>query len=172
VGDISIERPVGSGLLASTPAAVLGTISNLSASAGDTTLALTWTAAANATSHQPQHRTGANAYADFGAPLSGAATSVTITGLTNGTAYDVRVIAGDGSTTTTSNVVSRTPAAPPVLGDLDNNLPGSGWSLENRDALVLQVNEEFVNYGVDGQGGLQGAEDPRLRWDNPLWAFG
>ena len=34
---------------------------------------------------------------------------MTITGLTNGTAYDTRIVASDGSTTTNSNVVTATP---------------------------------------------------------------
>lgn len=94
------------------PGGVLGTISDLSATAGDTQSILSWTAAANASSHQPQYRTtGSGTWLNFGSPLGGSATGTTVTGLVNTTDYDFRVVAGDGFTTTNSNVDTATPVA-------------------------------------------------------------
>lgn len=92
--------------------AQLGTITNLVASAGDGQVFLSWTPAANATSHQPQYRlTGAGGFTNFGSPLGGSAGSVTVTGLENGSQYEFRVVAGDGVATTNSNVPTATPGA-------------------------------------------------------------
>ena len=91
----------------------LGTITNLAATAGDTQVTLNWTAASGATSQQPRFATASGGpWTNFGAALSGTATTVTVTGLTNGTLYFFTVTATDGATTTTSNEVSATPKLP------------------------------------------------------------
>lgn len=90
----------------------LGTIADLAATPGDTESVLTWTPAANATSHLPQYKEATSGtWLDFGSALNGSAATVTITGLTNGTLYDTQVVAGDGTSTTDSNTAQVTPAA-------------------------------------------------------------
>lgn len=92
------------------PVSALGSISDLEAISGDGQVALSWTPASNATSHRPQHSTdGGSTWTDFGSVLGGSAASVVVTGLTNGLAYDFRVVASDGITTTYSNQQTATP---------------------------------------------------------------
>lgn len=103
---VTPEPPVG-----------LGTPSNLSATPHDGEVALTWTPAANATSHQPQHRAGTSGtWQNAGEQMGGSASSRIVTGLTNGQLYQFRVQASDGSNTTTSSVVSATPQVPEPTG--------------------------------------------------------
>lgn len=91
----------------------LGTITDLSATAGNGQVSLAWTPAANATSHQPQYRASGNGtWNSYGSPLSGSAGSVTVVGLQNGTQYEFRVIASDGVSQTTSNTATATPQVP------------------------------------------------------------
>jgi hypothetical protein len=117
----------------------LGTIDDLSPSAGDTQVILSWSLVENATSYQPRFNDGGG-YEDFGSPLGASAVNVTVTGLTNDVEHDFIVVASDGVTTTNSNEVSATPADPgdepflpsgmALLGT--NNfsaIPGSGWQL-------------------------------------------
>lgn len=111
MGRVVIRRGAGA-------APALGTIADLSATAGDTQVVLAWTAAANATSHQPQYRaSGSGTWLDFGSALGGSATGVTVTGLTNDQAYEFSVVAGDGVTTTRSNVETATPVASGSVAD-------------------------------------------------------
>lgn len=95
------------------PAPVLGTITDLSATAGVESAVLAWTPAANATSHQPQYSDDGETWANFGSALSGSADGITVTGLTASVEYSFRVIASDGSTQTISNTDTATPQAAP-----------------------------------------------------------
>jgi hypothetical protein len=93
------------------PPLELGTITNLNATPGNTSVGLTWTPAANATSHLPQRRlTGGSTWTDHsGGALGGSASSATFTGLINGTSYEFRVAASDGTSTTFSNIATASP---------------------------------------------------------------
>lgn len=103
------------GFIRTVGAPSLGTITDLAAIPGNGQIALSWTPAAHATSHQPQYRAqGSETWLSFGSPLSGTASGVTVTGLTPGTPYEARVVASDGVSQTFSNVVTATPTAPPA----------------------------------------------------------
>jgi fibronectin type 3 domain-containing protein len=91
--------------MAPAPAAPTG----LSATAGNTQVALSWTAPANATSYQV-YRNGALI-------ASPTATSYTDTGLTNSTTYSYYVKAVNQTTpSAASSTITATPAKPPVNG--------------------------------------------------------
>ncbi|MGO9801845.1 MAG: protease pro-enzyme activation domain-containing protein [Steroidobacteraceae bacterium] len=101
------------------PAAPAG----LSATAGNAMATLTWSAATGATSYNLYQGTAAGG--EGGAPVnSSTATSITVSGLTNGTAYYFTVAAVDaGGASAKSNEASATPMAPPSHG-------GGGGSLD------------------------------------------
>jgi hypothetical protein len=93
-----------------------------SATAGDTTVALVWTAPASGgsaiTDYIIEQRIGAGSWTTV-TDGTGTGTGYTVTGLTNGTAYDYRVSAVNAvGTGPVSNVLSATPAE-----------PGSGFAL-------------------------------------------
>jgi hypothetical protein len=124
-----------------TSSAQLGTITNLSAGAGDSLVGLSWTPAANATTHQPQYKLqSSGTWTNFGSALGGSASSVTVTSLSNDSPYNFRVVAGNGSTTTISNVASATPFEPSgewranepagftqIVDHNGDQIPGVGW---------------------------------------------
>ena len=87
----------------------LGT-STLSAAAGNASASITWTAATGATSYTLQTSpTTAGTFSNVSGAVNTTALSFNASGLTNGTLYCYRVIASNGSATTTSNVVCVTP---------------------------------------------------------------
>jgi|GEM_PF-1910930 len=92
-----------------TPNVSLGT-STLSATAGNASASITWTAATGATSYTLQTSpTTAGTFSNVSGAVNTTALSFNASGLTNGTLYCYRVIASNGSATTTSNVVCVTP---------------------------------------------------------------
>jgi hypothetical protein len=112
------------------PPPELGTITNLAAAPGDGVAWLTWTPAANATSHQPQYRaTGSGTWLNSGSAIGGSANSATVAGLTNGTAYEFRVVASDGTNNTASNTATATPAV--VSGHNQHEPAGMTFITEN-----------------------------------------
>jgi len=86
----------------------------LTATPGDRTVTLTWTASAGATSYEVWGRTGSDAFARVAGGLTGA--SFTDTGLVNGATYEYYVVAVNvyGSSGA-SNVKAATPQAPTVV---------------------------------------------------------
>ena len=88
---------------------------------GDGTLVVSWAAVDNATGYKVQWKSGGQGYntADRQATVTpGSTTSHTITGLTNGTEYSVRVIATrtDANDSLPSASVQGTPAVPTAAG--------------------------------------------------------
>ena len=107
--------------LVATAVALLAAPTITALTVGDTTLAVTWTAPANTSvsdisSYKVQWKSGTQSFDSSRQHTAGASdTSYTITSLTNGVEYDVRVIAvgeiGDGNPSAT---MSGTPTAPVV----------------------------------------------------------
>ena len=99
-----------------TPAAVPpGRVTEVSLTTGNTQLTVKWTAVSDATGYKVQWRSSDETFADDAIVSSGTTTRYTITGLTNGTTYTVRVLAtktgaSDGAL---SVEVSGTPAVTP-----------------------------------------------------------
>ena len=95
-----------------TPGAVPGQVTGVKVTPGTGRLKVDWDAVTNADGYKVQWKSGAETFADAAANsreatvTSGSTTSHTITGLTNGTAYDVQVIA------TRTNADDGTPSAP------------------------------------------------------------
>ncbi len=128
-------------------APVLGTPANLTATPGDGQSSLSWVPAANATSHQPQYRAvGSGSWLDFGSALGGSASSVDVTGLTNGQEYEFRVVASDGTSTTTSNTDTATPAEI-TTGDPITLLHGV-MGPPSSDGVVIKFKSEVDADGV------------------------
>ena len=107
-----------------------GRVSGLSVTEGNAQLALSWSAVGGATGYKVQWKSGTQTFADAATDArqyvvsSGTTTAHTITGLTNGTPYTVRVIAtnsaGDGppsavvsATTVAADPATTNPALPP-----------------------------------------------------------
>ena len=107
-----------------------GRVSGLSVTEGNAQLALSWSAVGGATGYKVQWKSGTETFADAATDArqyvvsSGTTTAHTITGLTNGTPYTVRVIAtnsaGDGppsavvsATTVAAGPATTNPALPP-----------------------------------------------------------
>ena len=95
-----------------TPGAAPGQVTGVEVTPGTGRLKVDWDAVTNADGYKVQWKSGAETFADAAANsreatvTSGSTTSHTITGLTNGTAYDVQVIA------TRTNADDGTPSAP------------------------------------------------------------
>ena len=93
-------------------ALVPGQVPGVMITPGTGQLAVAWEAVTNADGYKVQWKAGAETFADAATAgreaivSSGSTTSHTITGLTNGTAYDVQVIA------TRTNAADETPSAP------------------------------------------------------------
>ena len=95
-----------------TPVAAPGQVTGVEVTPGTGRLKVDWDAVTNADGYKVQWKSGAETFADAAANsreatvTSGSTTRHTITGLTNGTAYDVQVIA------TRTNADDGTPSAP------------------------------------------------------------
>ena len=95
-----------------TPGAAPGQVTGVEVTPGTGRLKVDWDAVTNADGYKVQWKSGAETFADAAANsreatvTSGSTTRHTITGLTNGTAYDVQVIA------TRTNADDGTPSAP------------------------------------------------------------
>ena len=95
-----------------TPVAAPGRVTGVEVRPGTGQLAVEWAATAAADGYKVQWKSGAETFADAAADsreaviASGSTTSHTITGLANGTAYDVQIIA------TRTNADDGTPSAP------------------------------------------------------------
>ena len=95
-----------------TPVAVPGQVTGVRITPGTGRLTVAWDTATDADGYKVQWKSGAETFADAATAgreatvSSGSTTSHTITGLTNGTAYDVQVIA------TRTNAEDGTPSAP------------------------------------------------------------
>lgn len=118
----------------------LGTIADLSATAGVESAVLSWTAAANATSQQPQYSDDGSTWTNFGSALSGSATQVTVTGLTASVSYSFRVVASDGVTTTTSNVDT----AAPTEASADHPNEPAGLTMITDRAFNARVEDSWT----------------------------
>lgn len=126
---VGTTNAFGTGDAATGSATPAATVTNqptgLLATGSDAQLSLTWTAPSDIggsaiTDYVIEYKTGSDAYAEFPHAAS-VATTATITGLTNGYTYTVRVSAVNGqgtstpSETTTGIPVSATPTAPQAL---------------------------------------------------------
>lgn len=90
--------------------------------AGDTTVTLQWDQVTGADGYQVQYRAGSSdPFALFVDVPGEASTGVTVSGLTNGTSYDFRVVAYQGAAVSSpTSIITRTPAltAPGVPVDI------------------------------------------------------
>ena len=90
-----------------------GKVSGVSASAGNTSLAVSWTATTDATSYKVQWKSGAQNWDAENRQTTSTTASATLSSLTNNTAYTIRVAAvnatGDGAW---SDEATGTPVAP------------------------------------------------------------
>ena len=89
-------------------------VAGVSASAGNTSLAVSWTAVTGATSYKVQWKSGTQEYDATNRQTTSTTASATLSTLTNNTAYTIRVAAvnatGDGAW---SDEATGTPVAPP-----------------------------------------------------------
>jgi fibronectin type III domain protein len=127
------------------------------ASRGNTTADVSWTAPASngggtVTGWILQVRTGATVVRTI--PLTGAATATTVTGLTNGTAYNFRVQAvnavGAGALSTASNTVTpaAVPGAPGILAPTQGPAGGTLTAVANWTAPAVTGGTAITNYRV------------------------
>ncbi|EFM12274.1 Mannan endo-1,4-beta-mannosidase [Paenibacillus curdlanolyticus YK9] len=80
----------------------------VSGTAGNAQTTLTWTASTSATSYKIERAAGSGAYTALASSLTGL--TYTDTTAVNGTVYNYRVVASNSAGSTTSNVVTLTPA--------------------------------------------------------------
>ena len=142
------------GLTPLEPAGTMDTPADFTATAGDTTVRLTWSAVTGAVAYQVQYKeaTSSTWLVDRLTDL----TALTVSGLTNGTQYDFRVIASDGTpsnVSTPTSPLSRTPqlTAPgtPVGVSAAPGDPGQlvvTWSAAATGGAVASYS---VRYGTD-----------------------
>ncbi len=169
--DIFVSSNGTGGAAATAP----GQVTGLGATPGNGQAVLAWTAPANGgsaiTDYVVEFRTGAAAFAVFSDGVS-TATGATVTGLTNGTAYDFRVSAvnavGPGAVSAT---VSATPTVSGSVFVLDNFNGAAGTLLQahSPDTGGAWSKQEGLtsDYAIDGAGGLYlpGGTDARTYWN-------
>ncbi len=134
-----------------------GVVAAPTANRGDTTASLDWTAPANdggdpITGYSVQVRTGTTVFrTDI---LTGTGTSTTVTGLTNGTAYNFRVAAtnslGTGSFSASSNTVTpaTVPDPPVILAPAQGPVGGALTAVANWQAPANNGGAAISNYRV------------------------
>lgn len=120
----------------------------LSATAGNGSVTLNWTAATDDVG-VTRYEVWKNTPNTWLAGLGSSARSYTVTGLTNGTSYSFRVVAYDSAGKyTNSNVVSATPVAP--VSTEDTTAPSVTWTTPAEDATVSGYMFEAGNSGPSG----------------------
>ena len=141
----SASNSVGTGatsnVVSATPVTTPDAPSGLTASAGDKRVILSWSAPSNdggadVTDYTIEYRTGSawQKYTDG----ENTSTSATVTGLTNGVAYEFRASASNSvGTGATSNVVSAMPLAPQPVKILDVPDAPSGLTASAGDKRVV-----------------------------------
>ncbi|TFB77325.1 fibronectin type III domain-containing protein [Cryobacterium glaciale] len=120
-----------------------GVLTSVSGTAGNTNAVLTWAAGTAGSSAISDYKiryavAGSNAWNDFSDGVS-TGTTTTVTGLTNGTAYDFGISAVNGSGTGPWSPLLLTPIAPgtvPTLGAPVATADGFTVTLTNYDAAV------------------------------------
>ncbi len=136
-------------------AGTMGTPANFTATAGDTRVTLSWDTVTNATAYQVQYREfGSSTWLVYG--LTDETTEV-VAGLTNGTQYEFRVIASDGTPANVGSPTSSQTATPaltapgtPVGVTAEPGGPGEltvTWSSAASGGAVATYS---VRYGTDG----------------------
>ncbi|PWW02819.1 mannan endo-1,4-beta-mannosidase [Paenibacillus cellulosilyticus] len=115
----------------------------LSGTAGNAQAALTWTASSGATSYKVERATGSGTYAAIASGL----TALTYTDSTavNGTLYNYRVVASNSGGSTTSNVISLTPASTTSTGSLKIQMY-SGNTTDSSNTIAPRI--KLVNTGT------------------------
>ncbi|MCK9408260.1 MAG: fibronectin type III domain-containing protein [Bacteroidetes bacterium] len=158
---VSATSSIGTGApsaasAAVTPASVPGAPSGVSGTAGDARVFLSWTAPSNGGSAITDYVVEVSSGGSYSVFADGtsSATSATVTGLSNGTAYTFRVSAtngiGTGATSTASAAV--TPAQPPAataslsLSEGNDSLTGTVSVVTNGSIVSA------IDYEVDGSG--------------------
>lgn len=126
---------------------------NLTATAGDTTVTLAWTASAGATSYNVLRGSSTGGESSYRTGI--ALTSYTDTGLTNGTTYFYKVTATNAAgTSDASNEASATPIAPTL------NITSGPTATPGRGSAVIRwttnvASNSVVQYGINSN--LQGS---------------
>ncbi len=151
-----------------------GAVGNLAASRGDTEIAVSWDAptalngASAITAYRVQYSSDGSSWSTASSAVSSSATSYTITGLTNGTAYQVQVdavtAAGNGAV---ASPVSATPsgipintAAPTISGTVtvgQTLTVNTGTWNENGDTATFSYQWQTSATGTGGWSDLSGA---------------
>lgn len=143
---VSAINSVGTGLPSATisriPITTAGAPTGLSATAGNTTVALTWTAplsngGSSITDYLIEYKLHADSSWTTFADGTSTSTSATVTGLSNGSNYDFRVSTINASgTSTASSTESATPVAP--------SLGGGGGRIQYGRPPLKNLNERLT----------------------------
>ena len=143
-----------------------GKAAGVSATAGNTSLAVSWTATTGAASYKIQWKSGTQEYDATNRQTTSTTASKTLSTLVNGTAYTLRVAAvnatGDGAW---SDDATGTPAAPPTLTAGNVTATGARLTLANHTgtwyvrrtapsptACLPVTNSTFINVVETGNG--------------------
>ncbi|GFN33034.1 glycosyl hydrolase [Paenibacillus xylaniclasticus] len=112
--------------------------------AGNTQATLTWTISAGAVSYKVERAAGSGSFAEIASNLTGL--TYTDTTVVNGTMYTYRIIASNGSSSTSSNSVTLTPTAATATGSFKIQMY-SGITSASSNTIAPRI--KIVNTGTN-----------------------